>query len=149
VQTFNRIAIAGATMVFIAGCSSTPTPLLAARSVPADRIYYNSAPVSNNPAKIVVVKDEGTWASFGYHQLFLNGKVAASLRTGERIEFAVDPADYIIGVLPVASTSTQGQSLGGYAITSIDQSVAAGKTYYYRVLVDGDNTSRIQRFIPE
>ena len=130
------------------GCTSTPVTLSAAQAVPADRIYYKTASSSVNPAKIIVVKDQGTWASLGYHQLFINGKVAASLRAGEQAEFLLDPADYVIGVLPVAFASTQGEFLGGYATTSIDQSVFAGKTYYYRVLVDGDNASRIQRYIP-
>jgi hypothetical protein len=147
-KTFKHFAIAGAGALIL-GCSSTPTTLSASQPVPADRVYYKTAPSSANPAKVIVVKDEGTWASLGYHQLFLNGKLVASLRTGERAEFSLDPADYVIGILPVASTSTQKEFLGGYAVTSIDQSVVAGKTYYYRLLVDGDNASRIQRFVPE
>lgn len=148
-RTFDRIVIACVAATLAVGCSSTPTKLSAAQPVPSERVYRTAHPTSQNPARIVVVKDQGTWASFGYHQLFLNGKVVASIRTGERVEFSLDPADYILGVLPVASTSTTEQSLGGYAVMSIDQSILAGKTYYYRVLVDGDNASRIQRFVPE
>ena len=148
-NSFDRIVIACVAAVLAAGCSSTPSKLSTAQLVPPERVYYSAHPTSQNSARIIVIKDEGTWASFGYHQLFLNGKLVASLRTGERVEFSVDPADYILGVLPVASTSTTGQSIGGYAVTSIDQLLLAGKTYYYRVLVDGDNASRIQRFVPE
>lgn len=148
-QTFDRIIIACVAAVFAVGCSSTPTKLSAAQPVPSERVYRTAQSTSQNPARVVIVKDQGTWASFGYHQIFLNGKVVASIRTGERVEFLLDPADYIVGVLPVASTTTTEQSLGGYAVTSIDQILVAGKTYYYRILVDGDNASRIQRFVPE
>jgi hypothetical protein len=133
----------------LVGCVSTPTTPSAAQSVPADRVYYSKRATSNLPAKVVIIKDKGTWASFGYHQLFIDGKVAASLGTGERVELDLDPSDYVLGVLPVAFASTQEQSLTGYAVTSIDQTLNAGKTYYYRVLVDGDNSSRIQRFVPD
>lgn len=147
-KIFKRVAVVSMTAILVAGCSTTPPTLSAAKPVPADRVYYHNSLIAANPAKIVVVKDEGALMALGYHQFFINGKVAASLRAGERVEFTVDPANYVLGILPVFSKSTQEQFLGGYAVTSLDQSVVAGKTYYYRVLVESDGPSRIQRFVP-
>lgn len=134
--------------LLIQGCASTPTPISKSNPPPKNRVYASPIVSSSAPARVVIIKDEGAWASFGYHQIFLNGKVIASLSTGEKLDLTLDPGDYVFGVLPTASPETTKESVLGYAIYSMDQVLQAKKIYYYRVLVDGDNSSRIQRFVP-
>lgn len=143
-----RLSAALGILSAIVACSSTPSAINSAQVVPPERTYYRTQPQAS-AATVVFVKDEGIWASIGYHQLFINGKLAASLKTGERLQLQLDPGEHIFGILPTAFATTTEEFAGGYAVTSIDQSLKAGATYYYRILVDGDNTSRIQRFVPQ
>ena len=133
---------------FMYGCTSTLTPLSQSQPVSAERIYVKAMNTNSSPATLIFVKDEGTWASIGYHQVFIDGKLVASMKTGERLTIDVDQGDHILGILPVAFASTKDEFLGGYATTSLDQYVRAGISYHYRILVDGDNSSRIQRYVP-
>jgi hypothetical protein len=129
-------------------CSSTPTAVTKAPEVPPERVYYKSDSDANTAAKVVFVKDEGVWASIGYHQLFVDGKLAASIKTGERLQFQLSPGDYVFGILPTFLTTTKDEFIGGFSVTSLDQVLQPGKTYYYRILVDAENVSRIQRYVP-
>lgn len=149
---FGRLAqLVNTVFIFLllVSCSSTPTPVTTTHVVPSDRVYFKGGSTADASATVVFVKDDGIWASIGYHQLFLDGKLAASLKSGERLQLQLSPGEYVFGILPVAFTSTKEEFLGGYSVTSIDQSLQAGRTYYYRILVDGDNTSRIQRYVPQ
>jgi len=119
-----------------------------AAQVPPERVYFQSDSDAKIAAKVVFVKDEGTWASIGYHQVFIDGKLAASIKSGERLQFQLNPGDYVFGILPTFLTTTKDEFIGGYSVTSVDQVLQPGKTYYYRILVDGESVSRIQRYVP-
>lgn len=94
-----------------------------------------------------MARDRGYLIGGGYLHLFINGTRAASLETGERLALFLAPDEYIFGVKPTDYFEL-------YALYSIDQVLQAGKTYYYRLLIEapfvgGGALPRLQRFLPE
>jgi hypothetical protein len=131
----------------VAACSTTPTSLKEATQVPADRIYYHQPLSSDGMSKAIFVRDRGYLLGGGDLHLFINGTRAASLETGERLELLLTPDEYLFGVKPT-------DYFGAYNLYSIDQILQAGKTYYYRLLIEapypgGGALPRVQRFLPE
>jgi len=131
----------------IAACATTPTPLQETAQVPSGRIYYQQKGLAKDASRAVFVRDRGYLMGGAYLHLFINGEKAASLETGERLELLLNPGDYIFGVKPT-------DYLNAYTEYSIDQVLQAGKTYYYRLLIDapfpgGGVSPRVQRFKPE
>ena len=130
-------------LINISGCATSPVSIKDAQTVPADRILrMERLPLDGN-ARALFVRDEGFLGSGLYQHLYIDGKKAASLNPGEKVEFVLSPGEHIFGVIPT-------DPFGTTSLNSIDQDLKPGKRYFYRIKTDG-NTFRtdVQRFVPE
>lgn len=126
----------------ISGCATTETPLQNAKFVPEERIYLKLQGTSKENARAIFVRDTGLVGAAVFQHLYINGKKAASLNPGERVEFSFAPGEYVMGVVPT-------DAFGVHALNSIDQELKAGRTYYYRIFTDGNSfRTAVQRFVP-
>lgn len=131
-----------ATAVFaLTGCATSTVAPHQAKLVPADRVYHQPALSADATARAVFVRDAGVFGSGVYLHLIVDGKKAASLDPGEKVELLLAPGEHIFGIVP---TDLFGMS----AVRSIDQHLRAGERYYYRILTDMNAGSAIQRYLP-
>jgi hypothetical protein len=137
-------------VLLVYGCATTPIPLSDAKLVPPDRIFRTEKlPIEGN-AQVIFVRDTGLQGGLPmYQNLFINGKKAALLDTGEKVEFILPTGDYIFGV----SITHCGDCRSGN-LFSIDQDLKAGGRYFYRIMTGevqlfGEGRIDIQRFLPE
>jgi len=129
--------------VALSGCATSPTPLTGAKETPSDRVFLSAPQPSTPMAKAVFVRDQGFLGSGVYQHVYVNGRKAASVDTGEKVELSLEPGEYILGVRPT-------DAFGTTVLYSIDQTLLAGKTYHYRILIDGSSfMSRLQRYLPD
>lgn len=137
-----HIVVAAVIAIGIAGCATSPIPTEDAQPVPSERVFRNNQLPSEGAAWTVFVRDVGLNQAGAYLHLFINGKKAASLNPGEKVEFVLPPGEYIFGVKPT-------DPFGGYTLNTIDQELKPGKRYFYRIATDGNFRSFVQRFLPE
>jgi hypothetical protein len=132
-----------ALVAFCAGCATTPIPVKEAKPVPADRVFRSSSIPKNGNVTVLFVRDTGFVGSGVYHHLFIDGRKAASLNPGEKIELVLPPGEHIFGVTPT-------DPFGNAIVNSIDQDLKPDRKYYYRLQTDGnDMRTVIQRYVPE
>lgn len=126
--------------MLMTGCATAPTPIADARPTHQERIYYR-APEGKSLATTVFIRDTGLAGSAIYQNLIINEERAASIDVGEKTTLQLPPGEYVLAVSPT-------DLFGNSAPFAIDQKLEAGKTYYYRILTDGNSLStRIQRMI--
>lgn len=127
----------------IAGCATSPIPVNQAQSVPADRVFLQEQLPREGNSFAVFVRDVGFLGSGVYYHLFIDGKKAASMNPGERVEFVLTPGEHIFGVIPT-------DPFGAHAFNTIDQDLKPNRQYFYRVLSDGNSgRTAVQRFTPQ
>lgn len=134
--------IALLSVLLLSACATSPVPVEQANAVPSDRVYWNVRPVQARTAKVTFVRDTGFLGGGVLFHLSINGQKAASVDTGERVSFEIDPGEYVLGFQPTDAFGT----MTGY---TIDQDIKPGQQYFYRLLMEGNTFQhRIQRFIP-
>ncbi|MGB7194983.1 MAG: hypothetical protein WBD81_16135 [Collimonas pratensis] len=131
-----------AVIVSASGCATPPIPINSARSVPMERIFRADALPLANSARAVFVRDGGSSGAAAYQQLYIDGKKAASLNPGEKIEFMLTPGQHVFGALPADVFNTQ-------SLSTINQDLKADQTYFYRIQTEGNSLrATVQRFVP-
>jgi hypothetical protein len=127
----------------LAGCASTPQPIGEAPTVPESRVFYGDTAAEGAPfATVVFVRDVGFAGAGVYNHLFINGKKAASLDPGEKVAFRLPPGEYLFGAVPTTV-------LGLMSVNNIEQTLQAGRTYRYRMKVEGHTMrATIERDLP-
>jgi len=131
-----RLVTALATLA--AACATSPTPISEAPPTPAERIYY-TAREGKEFATAVFVRDTGFTGSGVYQHVTINDEPGASIDVGEKATLQLPAGEYVFAVTPT-------DPFGSTAPYAIDQKLEPGKTYYYRILTDGNTMStRIQR----
>lgn len=139
----NRLLLTFAVLVALSGCATTTIGIKEATAVPAERIFLIDKVSLLDNARAVFVRDVGFTGSGVYHHLFIDGKKAASLDPGERVEFALPAGEHIFGVIPT-------DPFGIHQLNTIDQELRPGRDYFYRIQTDGNSfRTVIQRFLPE
>lgn len=129
--------------IAISGCATSPIPAKEALAVPKDRIYRTELLSPEGNARTLFIRDRGFSGSGVYHHLFIDGKKAASLNPGEKVEFILPPGEHIFGVQPTDLSGT-------HSLNTIDQGLKPDKVYFYRIQTDGNSfRTVVQRFIPE
>lgn len=130
------------TILGATGCTTTPLSGLTAKHVPASRQYFENASTSPENAAVTFVRDGGMLGSAVDLHVFINGKKAASLRAGEKVEIRLIPGEYIFGVVPT-------DPFGAIALRSIDQNLRPGQKNFYRIFRDASSPgAEIQRYMP-
>lgn len=124
------------------GCASEPTPLNKAQFVPPEKVYLKQElPVEGNATAVFVRDGAGVGDTLNFH-IFIDGKKAASLDLGEKVEFVLPAGEHIFGVIPT-------NPFGVHTLNTIDQELKSGRRYFYRVYMDAISyRTVIQRFIP-
>lgn len=139
-------------VLLLAGCATKPQSPAQTVLIPSERVYSSlNLEASENSARVVIVRDQtvSMWGAIGYHQIFLNDRLMASIAAGERLELILKAGEHVFGVIPTLSASTKSEFTGGWAMSNNVQLLESGRTYYFRVLIDGNASSRIQRYFPE
>lgn len=130
--------------VFVAtlasACATTPMPVSEAKETPRERVYFQTR--ADGPfATAIFVRDTGFTGGGVYQHLTINGEEGAAIDAGEKVTLQLPAGEYSFGVKPT-------DPFGSSAPYAIDQKLEAGKSYYYRILTDGNTLStRIQRTI--
>jgi hypothetical protein len=92
------IAIPVVLALALSACVSTsPVSLSEATYVPADRILIKSLSSDVNAGTITFIRDSGMLGAGCNIGVFIDGKHAATLDTGERVAFKVEPGEHIVG----------------------------------------------------
>jgi hypothetical protein len=128
--------------LFIAGCSTTAIQVKEATQAPETQVrFHNNLPAQGN-ARAVFVRDTGLFGAGVFQHLFIDGEEAAVLNPGEKVELILPPGEHIFGVQPT-------DPFGFATMNSIDQDLKADRSYFYRIMMQGeDGMSTVQRFIP-
>lgn len=99
-QNFPAIAplIVIALASILAGCATTPTPLSAATSVPAERVLAFQQKNADDVATVVVTRDSGFLGGGCFYALWLNGTLSARFNPGESASFYLLPGEHLLKV---------------------------------------------------
>jgi len=131
----------GAVVVMLAGCATTPIPLVDAKPVPPNRIFTQTSISARDTSSITVVRDIGylgAGCDFGF---YLDGRLVARLAAGERLSLDVSPGEYILGAATVGrALCSQGEDQRR-EIASI---VKAGDKKIYRISARTDGGIAIE-----
>jgi len=126
-----RILIGALGLAMLAGCATSATPVSQAEPVPSDELYaYQSKPVDGG-GTVTVVRDSGALGSGCDVVVYLDGKKAAKVGTGQRASFYLPAGQPNLGI-GLADSGL----CGGMAVRSITAKVQEGKESIYRISGD-------------
>ena len=127
------VAALVALMALMAGCATSPVPTKTAVAVPPERVlaYQTSSPGTGT---LSVTRDSGHTGSLCSVGLFVDGKVAALLKPGERVALHVPAGSVVVGA------AYQGSGICGMGADRQEREaiVTDGKVKNYRVSTSGD-----------
>lgn len=126
-----RILIGAVAVALLAGCSTTPVPLGQADPVPKSRIFSHQSEPSEPFGTIIVARDTGTIGGGCFLAVYLDGKVAARIDTGEVVKFRVPVGDHLVGM----GIDKDGGGLCSFTNLLKEQSAGlkAGQTKLFRI----------------
>lgn len=130
------LKIAATTALFaalLAGCATSPVPIKNAVVVPPERVlaYQKDVPGTGT---LSVTRDSGHTGSLCSVGLFVDGKVAALLKPGERVSLHVPAGSVVVGA------AYQGSGICGMGADRKEREaiVSGGKVKNYRISTSGD-----------
>jgi len=130
------LKIAATTALFaalLAGCATSPVPIKNAVAVPPERVlaYQKDVPGTGT---LSVTRDSGHTGSLCAVGLFVDGKVAALLKPGERVSLHVPAGSVVVGA------AYQGSGICGMGADRQEREaiVSGGKVKNYRISTSGD-----------
>jgi hypothetical protein len=130
------LKIAATTALFaalLAGCATSPVPIKNAVAVPPERVlaYQKDVPGTGT---LSVTRDSGHTGSLCSVGLFVDGKVAALLKPGERVSLHVPAGSVVVGA------AYQGSGICGMGADRQEREaiVSGGKVKNYRISTSGD-----------
>ncbi|AMN78263.1 hypothetical protein [Pseudomonas azotoformans] len=117
----------------VAGCATSPVPMTNAVAVPPDRVfaYQKETPGTGT---LSVTRDSGHTGSLCSVGLFVDGKVAALLKPGERVALHVPAGAVVVG----AAYHGSGICGMGAERQERETTVTGGKAKSYRISTSGD-----------
>lgn len=126
-----RILIGALVLGLLAGCASTAISVRDAKPVPADEVYAFQSKPAGESGKITVVRDSGAVGSGCDIVVYVDGRKAAKVGTGQRVTF------YLPAGSPNLGAGLAGSGLcAGAAIRTIAATVRPGKESLYRISGD-------------
>ena len=87
----------------LVGCATHPVPSSEALPVPTDRVFAFQTPTDRPSGTLVVVRDRGFIAGGCPMAFFVDGTLAAHLRTGESTTLIVPAGAHILGAGPAGA----------------------------------------------
>lgn len=128
-----KITAVAALVALMAGCATSPVPTKTAVAVPPERVlaYQTSSPGTGT---LSVTRDSGHTGSLCSVGLFVDGKVAALLKPGERVALHVPAGSVVVGA------TYQGSGICGMGADRQEREaiVTDGKVKNYRISTSGD-----------
>ncbi|KAI2693231.1 hypothetical protein [Pseudomonas sp. TNT3] len=126
-----RILIGAVVFALLTGCASSAIPVNQAEPVPSDELYAFQSKPAGESGKLTVVRDSGAVGSGCDIVVYVDGRKAAKIGTGQRASFYLPPGT------PNLGAGLAGSGLcGGAAIRTISASVQVGKENLYRISGD-------------
>ncbi|QHE98981.1 hypothetical protein ACKUFS_17730 [Pseudomonas cannabina] len=126
-----RILIGMLALALLAGCSSSPMSVGEAEPVASDELYaYQSKPAGES-GKVTVIRDRGFVGSGCDIVVYVDGRKAAKIGTGQRATFYLKPGSPSIG----AGLAGSGLCAGA-AVRTISANVQSGHESIYRITGD-------------
>lgn len=95
-----RLMLFFATAVLITGCATHPVAPADAKPVPADRVFAYQPTGDANSSTITIARDEGMQSKQCPLAVYVDGTLAAHLRTGEVATLEVPAGNHVIGASP-------------------------------------------------
>lgn len=127
----SKLIAASACLQLLAGCSTTPVSLSEATPVPQDRhLAYKHA--GDNTGAVVVRRDSGIQSSMCATQILVNGRIAAYIRTGERITLHLPAGDFILGAVA--------DSICAGGLVELRAQATPGTPQHFRIGYDSNGT---------
>lgn len=126
-----KLIVGALAVMLLAGCASSAISVRDAKPVPSDEVYaYQSKPAGES-GKITVVRDSGAVGSGCDIVVYVDGRKAAKIGTGQRATFYLPPGT------PNLGAGLAGSGLcAGAAIRTIGATVRTGKESLYRISGD-------------
>ncbi|WP_115930819.1 hypothetical protein [Pseudomonas sp. GV105] len=128
-----KITAVAALVALVAGCATSPVPTKTAVAVPPERVlaYQTSSPGTGT---LSVTRDTGHTGSLCSVGLFVDGKVAALLKPGEKVSLHVPAGSVVVGA------AYQGSGICGMGADRQEREaiVSGGKVKNYRISTSGD-----------
>jgi len=122
-----KLPVLAILLLALAGCATTPVPISEATPVPAARhLAFKSPGVGTAP--VVIRRDSGFQASACATQVFVNGALAAYIRSGEIVTLHVPAGAVIFGAMADAICA------GG--LVEKQATLTAGTTTHFRIGYD-------------
>lgn len=129
--------------LLIIGCATSPVLINQATQAQSDRIlaFQKSMP---NYARIIIIRDKGFMGGGCFYAVFIDGRLAARLDTGEKAVFYVPPGE----VLLKAGHDPYGKALctgWGNEWTQRETLMKPFQTKLFRLSIDANGKADIQR----
>lgn len=126
-----KLFVGAVAVTLLAGCASSAISVRDAKPVPADEAYAFQTKPAGESGKITVVRDSGAVGSGCDIVVYVDGRKAAKIGTGQRATFYFPPG------APNLGAGLAGSGLcGGAAIRTISANVQSGKESLYRISGD-------------
>jgi len=117
--------------IMLAGCATSPTPIISAEQVPATAIYGFQNKTAADAGKITIVRDNGLTGSGCDLTIYVDGKRAAKMASGQKVSLYLEPGNRNIGVGPEFSALC-----GSASIRTTPAEIRAGQDYRFRLSGD-------------
>lgn len=128
-----KLFVGALAVALLAGCASSAIPVNQAEPVPRDELYAFQSKPAGESGKVTVVRDSGAVGAGCDIVVYVDGRKAAKIGTGQRASF------YLPAGTPSLGVGLAGSGLCvGAAIRTISATVQAGKESLYRI--SGDTT---------
>jgi len=126
-----KLFVGALAVALLAGCASSAIPVNQAQPVPSDELYAFQSKPPGESGKVTVVRDSGAVGSGCDIVVYVDGRKAAKIGTGQRASF------YLPVGTPSLGAGLAGSGLcAGAAIRTISASVHAGQESLYRISGD-------------
>ena len=126
-----KLIVGALAVALLAGCASSAIPVSQAEPVPSDELYAFQSKPPGESGKLTVVRDSGAVGSGCDIVVYVDGRKAAKIGTGQRASFYIPAGTTNLG----AGLAGSGLCAGA-AIRTISAGVHAGKESLYRISGD-------------
>lgn len=126
-----KLIVGALAVALLAGCASSAISVNQAEPVPRDELYAFQSKPPGESGKVTVVRDSGAVGSGCDIVVYVDGRKAAKIGTGQRASF------YLPVGTPSIGAGLAGSGLcAGAAIRTVSANVQAGKESLYRISGD-------------
>lgn len=123
-----RIIAAGALLLALGGCATSPMRVYEARPVPANEMYAIKSQGTNDPGRLTVLRDDGFFGAGCDAVFYIDGQRAARIRPGQKASFVLPAGEVNLGTgLAESGLCT------GVAIKTVAANIKPGKEVIYRI----------------